>query len=223
MLAWPHAGTLESDRDAWMVYEAQFVCRAGERGIAVQATQPGDAVAPRLGEGVAARVFFGPRTARFQSRVLAVEPGSRMAALLEVPHGITWGDRLHDPRVPVHVRLPQVWIPGAGHLLDAALCRDLSMGGMRVELPVSVAVGTPVRAELPLPGGPIVIAAMVRWSLELADGRAECGLRFLGIRRAAEERLQRFLDERMRGEAVADSAQPPGAAGGSASQAVIPP
>ena len=79
----------------------------------------------------------------------------------------------------------------------AGKTRDLSMGGLFVETPVPVPIGTPLTLDLVLDGRKYVLVAEVVWALDAADGTTlGVGVRFVELPAQTREAILAFVERR---------------------------
>jgi hypothetical protein len=100
-------------------------------------------------------------------------------------------------RFAVHFKAEVRALAGDGQ--DAVIpCEvlDISLGGLRLEGPVSFSPGEHVRVDVPLRDGtdePLRTVGEVRWTREASPARRSLGLEFTGLDEANAKRLARFL------------------------------
>jgi hypothetical protein len=95
-------------------------------------------------------------------------------------------------RQPVHLSATIELMDGTWQ--QAALVKDLGLGGARLEMPEPVAPGTPVRLRVSAPHlwDPLELKAHIAWAHEAhANVKARVGLRF---DHASSRTLRRLLD-----------------------------
>ena len=112
-------------------------------------------------------------------------------------------ERRADPRAAVRTEI-KIFYPDLRHLADA-ICRDISVGGMFVESPSPLAVGTEIRFDLHIPTRrPQVVRGdgVVVWSrkVELDAGKpAGFGVRFLQLDTRFRNLIFRVVDRFIQG------------------------
>jgi PilZ domain len=160
----------------------------GNLRAAVVGARPGpEAVARLRGAGVAL-ALFDPSTdgeLRFVLNFLAYNPRCG-----------EWRSRL---RVPTQL---DAQLTGATRAKEARVY-NLSADGAYLETPEPAGPGSQLVLELPLPSGPLRVAARVLTSREPSPWHREnlptgMGVRFHDVGPAAREALERFIDERAR-------------------------
>ena len=78
----------------------------------------------------------------------------------------------------------------------AGSCRNLSLGGMFIEIDLALPFGARVQVSFRVPTQPeaIEVEAQVRWSEPAVAGRGGLGVRFAGLRARDVWALNKFFD-----------------------------